>query len=38
MIKTFKKNRSQKFLKNNDYFNSKYTKPLQNDVYRIQNW
>ena len=38
MIKVFKKNHNQNFLKNNNYFNSKYTKPLQSDVYKIQNW
>ena len=26
--KVFKKNHNQNFLKNNNYFNSKYTKPL----------
>mgnify|MGYP006892237138 CR=1 FL=1 len=38
MRKVFKKNRNQRFLKNNKYFNSKYTKPLQSNVYKIQNW
>ena len=38
MRKVFKKNHNQNFLKNNNYFNSKYTKPLQSDVYKIQNW
>lgn len=38
MRKVFKKNHNQNFLKNNKYFNSKYTKPLQSNVYKIQNW
>mgnify|MGYP007026048070 CR=1 FL=1 len=38
MRKVFKKNHNQNFLKNNNYFNSKYTKPLQSNVYKTQNW
>ena len=36
MRKVFKKNRNQNFLKNNNYFNSKYTKHLQSDVYKYK--
>lgn len=38
MRKVFNKNHNQNFLKNNKYFNSNYTKPLQNNVYKTQNW